>query len=125
MTTTKKISIGVGLLVSLVGAVFLLISCVLGRQVVSRVPVPGSSMTAIVTADISGCYSVQLFEHGQPISGFQLLGPFASQHCSLSQVSTTSNIVTINWADESNRCSTAVDVDARRFVVYSNGVPAR
>jgi hypothetical protein len=125
MPTTKKISIGVGLLVLLVTTVFLLMSYVLSPQVVSRVPVPGSSMTAIVTDDLSGCYSVRLFEHGQPISGFQLLGPFVSQHCSLSQVSAMSNIVTIDWTDEGNRYRTAVDIAARRFVAYSNGVPVR
>jgi len=97
MTTIKKIPIRIGLLVSFVGAVFLLVSCMC--PVVSRVPVPGSSMTAVVTADLAGCYDVQLFEHGHPIPGCsQCLGPYSSQHCSLAQVSTTSNIVTIAWA---------------------------
>jgi hypothetical protein len=124
MTTIKKIPIRIGLLVSFVGAVFLLVSCMC--PVVSRVPVPGSSMTAVVTADLAGCYDVQLFEHGHPIPGCsQCLGPYSSQHCSLAQVSTTSNIVTIAWADGGYHYSTAVDVDARRFVVYSNGVPVR
>ena len=83
-------------------------------------------MTAVVTADLAGCYDVQLYEQGHPISGqLQCLGPYASQHCSLAQVFTTSNIVTITWTDEGYHYSTAVDVDARRFVVYSNGVPVK
>jgi hypothetical protein len=124
MTTTKKISIGIGLLVSFVGAVVLLISCMLSPQVVSRVPVPGSSMIAIVTADVSGCYSVQLFEHGQPISGLQLLGPFSSQKCTLDKVTSISNIVTIDWSD-GYHYSVAVDTNARRFVTSSNSVPSK
>lgn len=125
MTRTKKISIAVGLLIMIVGAVFLFISWFFSPQVVSRVPVPGSSMTAIVTADLAGCYDVQLFEHGHSISDFQCLGPCASQHCSLAKVSSASNIVTIDWTDEGNHYHTAVDVAARRFAVYSNGVPVR
>ena len=130
MTTIKKISIGVGLLVSFVGAVFLLILWFFfSQEVVSRVPIPSSSMTAVVTADIAGCYDVQLFDHGNLIPGqTQCLGPYASQHCSLAQVATTSNIVTITWTDGGSNgyhYSTAVDVDARRFVVYSNGVSVR
>jgi hypothetical protein len=127
MTTTKKISMSAGLLVLLVGMAFLLSSCL--APTVSRVPVPGSSMTAVVTADLAGCYDVQLYEHGHPIPGqLQCLGPYASQHCSLAQVATTSNIVTITWTDGGSNgyhYSSAVDVDARRFVVYSNGVPVR
>lgn len=124
MTTTKKLSIGFGVLVSLAGAVFLLVSCVFGRQVVSRVPVPGSSMTAIVTSDIAGCYSVQLFEHGHPISDFWLLGPYASQKCTLEKVTCVSNIVTINWSD-GNRNSVAVNINARRFVTNSNSLSSK
>jgi hypothetical protein len=127
MTNTKKIFIGAGLLISTVGMAFLLSSCLV--PTVSRVPVPGSSMTAVVTADLEGCYDVELYEQGHPIPGQrQCLGPYASQHCSLAQVSTTSNIVTITWTDGGSNgyhYSTAVDVDARRFVVYSNGVPVR
>src|SRR5579862_1060046 len=122
--TTRKLFIRLGLTVSLVGVACLLASCM--TPTVSRVPVPGSSMTAVVTADLAGCYDVQLYEHGHPIPGqVQCLGPYASQHCSLAQVSTTSNIVTIAWTDGDHHYSTAVDVDARRFVVFSNGVPVR
>jgi hypothetical protein len=93
---------------------------------VSRVQVPGSSMTAVVTADLAGCYDVQLYEQGHVIPGQrQCLGPYASQYCSLAQVETTSNIVTITWTDGSHHYKTAIDVDARCFVVYSNGVPSR
>jgi hypothetical protein len=113
----KKTSIHVGLLGSFAGAVLLLVSCMC--PVVSHVPVPGSSMTAVVTADLAGCYDVQLYEQGHPIPGErQCLGPYASQHCSLSQVSTRSNVVTISWTDGGDHYNTAVDVDARRFVAY-------
>jgi hypothetical protein len=123
MSTTKKISIGVGLLVAFVSVVFLLASCM--TRVVSRVPVPGSSMTAVVNADLAGCYDVQLYEHGDPIPNErECLGPYVSEHCSLVQVCTTSNIVTITWTDEGRHYSTAVDVDARKFV-YLNGEPVR
>jgi len=122
MNSTKKISALLVLALCMASA-FLLAGCILGRWKVSRVPIPGSPMTAVVTADLSGCYSVQLFEHGHPISDLQLLGPFVSEHCSLTQVSRTSNIVTIDWTDEGNHYQTAVDVAARRFVIHSNGVP--
>jgi len=121
MTTSKKISIGVGLLVSLVGMAFLLSSCLV--PTVSRVPVPGSSMTVVVTADLAGCYDVELFDHGHPVPGArQCLGPYASQHCS-AQVSTTSNIVTIALTDGGYHYSVAVDVTARQFV--TNSAPNR
>jgi hypothetical protein len=127
MAINKKISKGAGPFVSLVGMAFLLSSCLV--PTVSRVPVPGSSMTAVVTADLAGCYDVQLYEHGHPIPGqVQCLGPYASQHCSLAQVATTSNVVTITWMDggsNGHHYGTAVDVDARRFAVYSNAVPVR
>jgi hypothetical protein len=81
MTTTKKIAIGPGLLVSLVGIVSLLTSCM--TPTVSRVPIPGSSLSAVVTADLAGCYDVQLYENGQPIPNqLQCLGTYASMHCS-------------------------------------------
>jgi hypothetical protein len=121
MTTSKKISIGVGLLVSLVGMAFLLSSCLV--PTVSRVPVPGSSMTVVVTADLAGCYDVELFDHGHPVPGArQCLGPYASQHCS-AQVSTASNIVTIALTDGGYHYTVAVDVAARQFV--TNSAPTR
>jgi hypothetical protein len=124
MTMTKKNFIGFGLLVLLVGGAGLLSSCM--TPTVSRVPVPGSAMTAVVTADLAGCYDVKLYEHGHPLAGqLQCLGPYGSSHCSLTQVTTTSNIVTIAWTDGSYHYSTSVDIDARQFVVYSNGVPVR
>ena len=117
MTTSKKISIGIGLLVSLISIVFLILSCI--TPTVSRVPVPGSSMTVVVTADFAGCYDVELFDQGHPIPGSILcLGPYASQHCS-AQVSTASNIVTIALTDGSYQYYVAVDVAARHFVTNS------
>jgi hypothetical protein len=124
MRTTKKISIGVGLLISMV----IVVGCFALRMtpVVSRVPVPGSSMTAVVTADLAGFYDVELLENGHPIPGVRAcLGPYASQHCSLAQVSATSNIVTIAWTDGGYHYSAVVDVGGRRFVNYSNGLPVR
>ena len=123
MSVTKRI-FGLGVFVSLAIAVILVGGC-LGRREASRVPIPNSSLTAVVTEDIAGTYSCQLFDGGHPISGFQMLGPAASEHCSLAQVSTTSNIVTIAWTDGGYHYSTEVDVAARRFVVYSNGVPVK
>jgi hypothetical protein len=81
-------------------------------------------MTAIVTADVSGCYSVQLFDHGHPISDLHLLGPYASQKCTLDKVTSVSNIVTIDWSD-GYHYSVAVDVSTRRFVTNSNNVPSK
>jgi hypothetical protein len=126
MSVTKRIS-AIGVLVAVAIAAVLVGGC-LGRRVASRVPIPGSSMTAVVTEDIAGTYSCRLFDGGHPISDFQMLGPAATEHCSLAQVSTASNIITITWTDGGSNgyhYSTAVDVDARRFVVYSNGVPVR
>jgi hypothetical protein len=117
MPTSKKISIGAGLLVSLVSIVILLASCMTGT--VSRVSVPGSSMTMVVTADLAGCYDVELFDHRQPIPGSrQCLGPYASKRVS-SQVSTASNIVTIALTDDSYHYTVAVDIAARQFVTRS------
>jgi hypothetical protein len=125
VSKTKKTLIAVGILASCVIVTFLLAGCLIfGREKVSSVPIPGSSMTAIITADVSGCYSVQLFEHGHPISDLQLLGPYASQKCTLDKVTSVSNIVTIDWSD-GYHYSIAVDINAHRFVNYSNGVPAQ
>ena len=121
MTTSKKISIGVGLSASLVGIAVLLVSCM--TPTVSRVPVPGSSMKVVDTADKSGSYDDALFDRGHPIPGaYQCLGPYASQHCS-AQVSTASNIVTIALSDGGYHYIVAVDVAARQFV--TNSVPNR
>jgi hypothetical protein len=124
MRTTRKISIGVGLLISIVIAV-----CYFALRmtpVVSRVPVPGSSMTAVVTADLAGCYDVELFDSGHPVPGtWQCLGPYASEHCALEGISTTSNIVSIAWTDGGYHYGAAIDVAGRRFVNYSNGLPVR
>ncbi|MGC3960634.1 MAG: hypothetical protein QM813_22685 [Verrucomicrobiota bacterium] len=117
----KKIFISAGLLISLVSIVVLLASCM--TPTVSHISVPGSSMTMVVTADLAGCYDVELFDHGQPIPGSRrCLGPYASQHVS-SQVSTTSNIVTIALSDGGYHYTVAVDVAARQFV--TNSVPNR
>ena len=62
MTTTKRIFTGAAILVSLAGIVVFLVSCM--TPTVSRIPVPGSSMTMVVTADLAGCYDVELFDHG-------------------------------------------------------------
>jgi hypothetical protein len=123
VSKAKKTFITVGILATCAILTFLLAGClILGPEKVSSVPIPGTLMTAIVTADISGCYYVQLFEHGRAISNLQILGPYASQKCSLEKVTCVSNIVTIDWVD-SYHYSIAVDVNARRFVTYSNGVP--
>src|SRR5580704_3175146 len=121
MSLAKKLSISFGVLILLILGAFLLFLYAVRTNVVSRVPIPGSSMTAVVTADISGCYSCQLFEHGYPISKLSLLGPYASRSCSLEDVSSVSNIVTIEWSD-GYHYSVAVDINARRFVTYSNDV---
>jgi hypothetical protein len=73
-------------------------------------------MKVVVTEDIAGCYSCRLFDKGHPISDFHLLGPAASERCSLIDVQSASNVVTIHWADGGYRYSASVDVDARRFV---------
>jgi hypothetical protein len=82
-------------------------------------------MTAILTTDVAGCYDVQLFDQGRSISGLQCLGPYVSQRCTLVGTSTESNIFTIKWTDEGNNYSTAINVAARRFAVYSNNVPVQ
>jgi hypothetical protein len=125
MSIAKRTFIIVGVLASSAVVTFLVAGCLIfGREKVSSGPIPGSSMTAVVTADVSGCYSVQLFEHGHPISDLQLLGPYASQKCTLDKVTSVSNIVTIDWSD-GYHYSVAVDVNAHRFVNYSNGVPVQ
>jgi hypothetical protein len=124
VSKAKKTFIAVGILATCAVVTFLLAGCLIfGPEKISSVPIPGSPMTAIVTADISGCYYVQLFEHGHPISNLQILGPYASQKCSLEKVTCVSNIVTIDWAD-GYHYSISVDISARRFVNYSNGVPS-
>jgi hypothetical protein len=82
--------------------------------------IPGSTMKAVVTEDIAGTYSCQLFDRGHAISGFQMLGPAASERCSLVSVDSVSNLVTIRWADGGNRYATIVDVDGRRFVTNAS-----
>jgi hypothetical protein len=125
MSKTAKISVVTGVSALCAIVIVLCASCIVfGPEKVSSVPIPGSSMTAIVTADISGCYSVQLFEHGHPISGLQLLGPYASQKCTLEKVTSVSNIVTIYWSD-GYHYSVTVDISARRFVTNSNSVPSK
>jgi hypothetical protein len=125
MSKIAKISLIVGASVLCLVAIVLWTGrIVFGPEQVSSVPIPGSSMTAIVTADISGCYSVQLFEQGHPISGLRLLGPYASQKCTLDKVVSVSNIVTINWSD-SYHYSVAVDINAHQFVTDSNSVPPK
>jgi hypothetical protein len=117
MTTSKKISIGAGLLISLLSIVVLLTSCL--TPTVSRISVPGSSMTMVITADLAGCYDVELFDHERPIPGSrQCLGSYASQHVS-SQISTASNIVTIVLKDGNYHYTVAVDIAARQFVTNS------
>gem|GEM_PF-5682385 len=124
MSIAKKLSIVFGGLLLIGLVTFSLFVYAVRTNVVSRVPIPGSSMEAVVTADVSGCYSCQLFENGHPISNLQFLGPYASRSCSLEHISSVSNIVTIDWAD-GYRYSVAVDINARRFVAYSNSVPVR
>ncbi|HTB83817.1 MAG TPA: hypothetical protein VK742_09205 [Candidatus Sulfotelmatobacter sp.] len=125
MSKTVKISIITGVSVLCIVVIVLWTGrLLLGPMQVSSVPIPGSSMTAIVTSDISGCYSVQLFDHGQPISNLRLLGPYASQKCTLDKVTSVSNIVTIDWSD-GYHYSVAVDIIARRFVTDSNSVPSK
>jgi hypothetical protein len=117
MNTTKKIFTGVTIPVSLAGIVVFLASCM--TPTVSRVPVPGSSMTMVVTADLAGCYDAELFDRGHPIPGSRYcLGPYASQRCS-AQVMTASDIVTIALTDGGYHYTVAVDVAARQFVTNS------
>src|ERR1700744_2391742 len=117
MTTSKKISIGAGLLVLLVGMAVLFVSWM--TPMVSRIAVPGSSLTVIITADLAGCYDVELFDHGQMVRGSrQCLGPYALRHVS-SQISTVSNIVAIALADGGYHYAIAVDITARQFVTES------
>jgi hypothetical protein len=122
MTKTKKTFITIAILVSIVAALALFFWYIVTPHKVSRVTIPGSDMTVIVTADLSGCYSCQLFENGHPISGLQLLGPYASMKCSLEKVSVISNIATIDWSD-GYHYRVEVDIAARQFVVQSNSVP--
>ena len=124
MTKTKKTFIAIVILVSIVATLALFFWYIVTPHKVSRVTIPSSDMTVIVTADLSGCYSCQLFENGHPISGLQLLGPYASMKCSLENVSVVSNIATINWSD-GYHYQVEVDIPARKFVVNSNSVPVQ
>ena len=124
MSKTKKIFIAIIVLASIVATLVLIFCYIVIPRKVSRVAIPGSDMAAIVTADLSGCYSCQLFENGHPISGLQLLGPYASMKCSLEKVSVISNIATINWSD-GYHYQVEVDSAARQFVVHSNNVPVQ
>ena len=127
MSKTKKISVVVGVvLVSGAVAAFLIWAFVLRPQVVSRVPLPGSSMTAIITSDLAGCCYCQLFERGHPVSDLHILGSYVSGMCSTAHVSRASNIVTVDWGDGSqNYYAVAIDIEARGFVVSSNSTPSR
>jgi hypothetical protein len=63
------------------------------------------------------------FRKGHPVPGAEwCLGPYASQKCTLDKVTCVSNIVTIDWSD-SYHYNVSVDINARRFIAYSNGVP--
>jgi hypothetical protein len=124
MSITKKISVVFGVLAVIASAIVLLFVYAVRTNVASRVPIPGSSMSAVVTADVSGCYSCQLFDQGHPISDLLPLGPYASRSCSLEHISSVSNIVTIEWAD-GYHYSVMVDIASRRFIVGSNSVPSK
>jgi hypothetical protein len=127
MSRAKKISIVVGvLLVSLVVLAVLVWAFVLRPQVESRVPVPGSAMTVIITSDLAGCCYCQLFEHGRPVSDRHILGSYVAGMCSTAHVSRASNIVTVDWGDQSqNYYTVAIDIEARGFAVSSNRTIAR
>lgn len=125
MSIVRKVSIRLGVLVLLASAAFLLFVYAARTSVVSRVPIPGSPMTAVVTADVSGCYKCQLFEHGHPISDPELLGPYASRSCSLTRVAGVSNVVTIGWADHNYHYIVLINMGTRRFGVISDSVPLR
>jgi len=125
MKITKRLSIITGCL-GLIAFVSIMLFTILVRdQVVSTVAIQDSSLTAVVTSDIAGCYYCQLFEHGNPISDRRILGPYVSGHCSLAKMITTSNIVEIEWTDGGNHYNTSVDVAAHCFVTYSNSVPVQ
>ena len=121
MSKTRKIFIAIAVLVFIVATLAFCFWYIVTPHKVSRVLIPGSDMTAVVTADLSGCYSCQLFENGCSISGLQLLGPYASMKCSLDNVSVVSNIATIKWSD-GYHYQVEVDIAARQFVVHSNNV---
>lgn len=108
----------VGIFISVLLMATFLTGCL--RPVRSRVLIPGSTMKVVVTEDIAGTYSCQLFDRGHTISDFHMLGPAASERCSVVSVDSFSNIVTIRWADGGNQYAASVDVDARRFV--TNGL---
>jgi hypothetical protein len=116
MSLFRQILSGVGLL--------LLISCS-GRDVVSRVPLPDSSVTVVLTEDFKHMYSAQLFENGKPVSDLQLLGPRYSDHCPPARVSSSSGLVTVDWGQDSPHHYVQVDVTTRHIVVSSNGGPKR
>jgi len=120
MSAAKKISIAIGILVLLLSVTSLLFWYAVSTNVVSRVSIPDSTLTVVLFADVSGCYSCQLFDDGDPISGLQPLGPYASRRCSSPELSSVSNIVTVGWRDGNYHYSVAVDTEAKRLFIASN-----
>jgi len=92
---------------------------------VSRVPLPGTAITVVLTEDFKHMYSAQLFENGKPISDVQLLGPRYSEHCPAARVSSSSGVVTVDWGEQSPHHYVQVDMSTRRIIVPSLNIGPR
>jgi hypothetical protein len=101
-----------------------LASCSLEKEV-SRVAVPGTNLTIVLSEDEKGMYRYRVLSHGVPVSDERLLGPhYDSGSHPAPVVSVSQGFVTISWPSTHTTHYVTVDVARRQIVQDSNAADA-
>ena len=101
-------------------AILLLLTSCLHDGVVSRVPLPGSDLTVVLSEDFKHLYSYQLFEHEIPVTDVRGLGPRYSDHCPPARVTSSAGVVSVDWGEGPYHHFVKVDVAHRKILGDTN-----
>lgn len=82
----------------------------LASREVSRVEIPETELTIVLTEDFKHLHSYQVFERGHPISELRLLGPRYARRLDPARVTVTSDIASIEWGEREPRHFVRIDL---------------
>lgn len=110
MRSTKSISALVGLLLA---------ACSSAHEV-SRVVVPGTSLTIVLYQDEKMMYSYRLYSGSEPVSDERLLGPHHNATTPTAVVSYEPDVVTTTWPGKHTSHFVKIDIKHLSVVEDSN-----
>ena len=115
-----KVFLGTILIATIITVLFVVLSGSNDRIEVSRVPVPETDLTVVLTKDFKRLVSYQVFQQESPVSEIRLLGPLDSDNIPTIQVSSSHGVATIEWTNEHVHHFVKIAIAERKILSDSN-----